>query len=207
MSSLGQMFGQMLGKIFGGRGLGGLFGGGGNPAGQRFAQNTYCMTSLTPMVTYDIPAGTPFPSNCYNNPLAEGATLMQQPQPQLQPQAQPAPAARQPAPIAPAPGTPTNPQNGPLPQNPSTPVPAVASVIANPSKVKSGSYITLFWASVPSTNTCTLSKKDGTVITTGKSDGKATSSPLTTATTFVVSCTPVSGSPVSAETTVQVTAP
>ena len=200
LSSLGQTFGQMLGKIFGGGGLSGLFGGANsNPAGQRFAQNTYCMTSLTPMVTYDIPAGTPFPSNCYNNPLDSGATLMQQPQALAQPA--PAPVGQPTTPV----GTPpTNPQTSSPTQNPSTPVPAVASVIANPPKVSKGSYTTLFWASVPSTNTCTLSTKGGTLITKGKSDGKATSSPLSTATTFVVSCTPVSGSPVSAETTVTI---
>ena len=42
----------------------------GSPAtatpGQVLGQDTYCMISTNPVITVPVPAGTPFPSNCYN---------------------------------------------------------------------------------------------------------------------------------------------
>ena len=188
LSSLGQTFGQMLGKLFGG-------GGSGSAAGQTFAQNTYCITSTDPLIVQNVPAGVPFPSGCYNNPLVDGVPLAQRPQAPV-PQS-PAPAAIRPAPSSPV-QTPTT-------QNPSAFTPVV-TIIANPSTVAVNGTATLAWSSVGTTK-CTVSAPNGSQIGASVTDGKATTSPLTTSTTFAILCTTATGATVSGQTTVKVKAP
>ncbi|MEK7479948.1 MAG: hypothetical protein AAB665_01520, partial [Patescibacteria group bacterium] len=184
LSSLG----QMLGKLFGGGGSGGS----GSAAGQTFAQNTYCITHLDPLVVQPVPARTPFPSGCYNNPLTDGVPLAQRPQAPVQPS--PAPAPMQPTPPSPTPTPPT--------QNPS-PLTPVVTIISNPSTVAVNGIATLAWSSVGTTK-CTVSAPNGSQIGASVSDGKATTSPLTTSTTFSILCTTTTGGTISGQTTVKV---
>lgn len=39
--------------------------------GQVFKQDYFCLTSIDPILTEDVPAGMPFPSGCYNEPRSE----------------------------------------------------------------------------------------------------------------------------------------
>ncbi len=164
------------GGIFGA--LSSLFGGTQNTStannglvpGTVYNQDTQCATSLTPVTIYTIPAGTPYPSGCYN---------MNQ-QPQTPPQQ---PAAPRPAQPAAAPGSasappPTTPQQTPVSTIIQQPVQTVggtggaiipvATLITQPHQVTRGNPISVSWSSVGMlpTNPCTLFMNSGSATTT-----------------------------------------
>src|SRR3989344_3340312 len=109
-------------------------------AGSVYNGDTYCITSLQPQVVYTIPAGTPFPSNCYNS-SARVASVAPNPAPATPArpaQASPQQPAQQPVSQQILPGQTPGQGATPIAQTPSPKVLPVASIIVQPRQVARG---------------------------------------------------------------------
>ncbi|MDB5237880.1 MAG: hypothetical protein JWM46_150 [Candidatus Kaiserbacteria bacterium] len=158
--------------------------------GQILDRDFACIKNINPVLVVRVPAGSPVPTGCYNNPgNAAGGT------PSTLGSALGAIAAKlfgtQPAATTAA-SSATAPSVTATSTATSTPVtkPIVPSVsfIANPSSVASGDTAKLSWAAVGST-ACTIMAPDASVVTTGSFQGSFTTAPLSATTLFSIACT------------------
>ena len=181
----------------------------------------YCIASIQPLMVYTIPAGKPFPTNCYNNPYQTIPTPNYPPPGYAQTPARPSgpsnvgqslgqalqrfitgdarnereeTSVTAPRPIS-ATSTPTT-----TPQL----VPALL-LVANPSSVAAGQHTKLSWASV-FTRTCSVADPSGIqLVENGSSSDSIITPALSVTTVFTVLCSTVNAtSTVSASTTVTV---
>ena len=119
-------------------------------AGSVYNGDTYCITSLQPQVVYTIPAGTPFPSNCYNS-SARVASVAPNPAPATPArpaQASPQQPAQPPVSQQILPGQTPGQGATPIAQTPSPKVLPVASIIVQPRQVARGNPFIVSWSSV-----------------------------------------------------------
>ncbi|MBI4088120.1 hypothetical protein HY418_01925, partial [Candidatus Kaiserbacteria bacterium] len=184
----------------------------GGQAGRIFNQDYYCITSITPVVVVSVPAGTPFPSNCYNNGTAGPVVGNQQ-------------FAQQAPPTNPLTsilgglmqglaglfsggngsnsGTHNNTNAGGATPTPAQkpPVPVV-TLVANPRTVASGEKALLSWSSVGMTKCDIFGQGDGS-LASGIS-GSTSTPALMGVSVFTVRCISASGATTTAKVSVGV---
>ncbi len=173
-------------------------GDGNNPTGQILDKDYYCITSITPVIVNPVPAGTPFPNNCYNKPGGGStASSLGNSLGQL--------LGKMFGTSSPAP-TPTPSATTKLPVTPPATTPTVAkpfaTLIADPISILSGKKSKLIWSSV-NTSSCELFAPDNLSMATG-TRGSTSTLALATTTQFTLNCSATSGATTSAQTTVTV---
>lgn len=157
---------------------------------QVLSQDYYCITSVTPVVVTNVPAGTPFPSNCYNkppqaatqSPIAQLISRLTAPSAQSAPQSPVTPIS-QPTPTTPTPTT----------SGTSTPA---ALLIAQPTAVSQGNPLLVSWSSVGmSTGAPCRVLQNGTLLSAQNAGSKVVQTKALSGTvTFTLTCTTLAGS-------------
>ena len=164
----------------------------------------YCIASIQPLMVYTIPAGTPFPSNCYNSPQQTGSQTPQSPPSNsgqtLGKLINPLFSRTSSSDSSPESTASTSPRPQDLS---STSVPAVI-IVANPSTIETGEKSALSWASV-FTRSCAVTDSSGVrLVENGKPSDSIATPALSVTTVFTVLCTTNATSTVSASTTIKV---
>jgi hypothetical protein len=182
--------GSMVNSI--GQGLMNSFAGFGG--GQVVTQDYYCITSIEPVIVQPVPAGSVFPSNCYNQPPAQR-------NPFTQPFARMASYPMQPLSAQPFSQVAQNSTQA-IQQSFGTGSTSTAAVnpaallIVQPSSISRGGSLLLAWSSVgmSTQNPCQV-LQGGAVIALSNAGSKAipTSSASLGALAFTLSCTTASG--------------
>src|SRR3989344_2600301 len=188
--------------------------------GITYPEDHYCVTNVQPLTVYIIPKGTPFPTNCYNNPYQTTPYPNYQPPGYVEAPARPygpsnvgqslgqalqrfitgdAQSEREETPIeAPPPVSATS-----TPTTTPQLVPALL-LVANPASVAAGQHTKLSWASV-FTRTCSITDATETpLVESGEPSGSVIVPALSETTTFTAVCTTNATSTVSATTAVEV---
>ncbi len=167
-----------------------------NPNGAILDRDYYCITSIQPVIVVPVPAGTRFPSNCYNNPsggssanpfsqLGQMLAQLINPPP-MPPTVPPSPTPR---PVIP-------------PTSTSTPPKPIATLIADTATLALGGKSRLIWSSI-NTSSCGLFTPDNISMATG-TRGSTSTLALATTTLFTLNCSASSGATTSAQATVTV---
>ena len=116
-------------------------------AGSVYNGQTYCITSLQPEVIYTIPAGAPFPSNCYNSSVRTASASANPARPAQPVQQQPQQPVQQPVSQQILSGQPVQ-TPATIPQTQQPTVQPIASIIAQPRQVVRGNPVVVSWSSV-----------------------------------------------------------
>lgn len=191
-----------------------------SPAGQVFTQDTYCVTNLSPLTMIPVKAGTPFPANCYNDPVNGPKT----PPPPSGPGNTGPGATDTPTPsptggagnlgalgqmlgplLQRLMGQDQNQQQGTANPPVVKGTGSLATLTANPANVTVGGTAQLTWSSI-GTTACVVTSSGTTTaqIAQGGRDGSVTTPALSETTQFTVSCTTPEPTNATAQATVQV---
>ncbi len=159
-------------------------------AGQVLSQDYYCIVSIEPVIVHPVPAGTPFPSNCYNSPQGSSAAsprpiAQMTPPPMSQPATQPSIGQRISQFLFGNQSTSTAPT-----------IPPQALLIAQPARVRLGNPVLVSWSSVGmnAQTPCVVTENGQSLAQTNAGSKILQTTLLQTGTlSFTLSCTTAAG--------------